>query len=303
MDVVHHPREGACVLRYHFPGDVGDDVTPATYYAKVYGNGVGEVTHRVLRSLDGGDPPDEGTSTRFPRAVAYSPPGRLLVTEELPGRALVPLLLKGAPDEPARASERRSSELRAAVRASGEALATMHAQTRPRARLHTVAEELAGLDREMQVVSGVWPEVAERVRRHLDALSVPSSERGGFVLSHGDFTPSQVLLGADQVVGRRPGHAVLGRARARPRPVPGAPPAARRHTYRRARGSADRGAGCGVPVRLRRGRGRGGSRPRRTPARLLDRDHAGPHRSARLPPAQGRPPGDGFRPARRCRSR
>ena len=89
-ETVHHPREGACVLRYRFPRPADADM-----YGKVYGDDSGDAIARNLKALTRG--PDgmliEGP-VRFPRPVVYSASLRLLITEALPGVALVPSLLK-----------------------------------------------------------------------------------------------------------------------------------------------------------------------------------------------------------------
>ena len=90
-ETVHHPREGACVLRYRFPRQ-------RDMYGKVYGDDSGDAIARNLKALTRG--PDgmliEGP-VRFPRPVVYSASLRLLITEALPGVALVPSLLKSDP--------------------------------------------------------------------------------------------------------------------------------------------------------------------------------------------------------------
>lgn len=192
VTVVHHPREGTCVLRYDEHDAVG-----ATYYGKVYADGHGQVVESFLRELARGPVTGDSPTPLFPRPVRYVPSLRLLVTEALPGRALVPQLLKsvlGADHTGDPALD--VAALRSAVRASALALAVLQRYDGPAAPVRTAADELGDLRRELAVVSPVWPETGDRVRRHLDALAAAVTAPDGRVLSHGDYTPSQVLLSA-----------------------------------------------------------------------------------------------------------
>jgi Phosphotransferase enzyme family len=201
IDLVHHPREGACVLRYRFPGGNGDgSEAGATYYGKVYGDGTGHTVHRFLKALSREQSNPLAQSARFPHPVVYSRACGLLVTEALPGEPLVPRLLKSALiGRSGDAATRYTAAMREAVQASGRALSALHGSDLITAPVHSAAEELARLHREIEVVSQVWPDVAARVRRQVDVLAVAPLERSKVVLSHGDYTPSQVLPDHDGI--------------------------------------------------------------------------------------------------------
>jgi ABC-type multidrug transport system fused ATPase/permease subunit len=189
-ETVHHPREGACVLRYRFPG--------TDMYGKVYGDDSGDAIARNLKALTRG--PDgmllEGP-VRYPRPVVYSASLRLLITEALPGAPLVPSLLKSilsdTPPRTVKENKAQTDALRDAVRVSAEALAALHTTTAP-ASVHSMSDDLAGLRRELDVVGTVWPEVADDLRGRVDGLFWNAPDVPNLVLSHGDFTPSQVLI-------------------------------------------------------------------------------------------------------------
>ncbi|MGH3474165.1 MAG: ABC transporter transmembrane domain-containing protein [Aeromicrobium sp.] len=202
-ETVHHPREGACVLRYHF--DSGPNGS-SDLYGKVYGDDSGDAIARNLKALTRG--PDGAvieSPVRFPRPVVYSASLRLLITEALPGVTLVPQLLKSVladdPDRPRKENKTQTDALRSGVRASAEALAVLHTMTAP-ASVHSMSDDLAGLRRELDVIGSVWPEVADDLRGRVDGLFWNAPEVPNLVLSHGDFTPSQVLLddGAASIV-------------------------------------------------------------------------------------------------------
>ena len=197
-ETVHHPREGACVLRYHFPE--GPDRSP-DLYGKVYGDDSGDAIARNLKALTRSPEGAEIDSpVRFPRPLVYSASLRLLITEALPGVALVPQLLKTVldddPKHTRKENKKHTDELRNAVRASAEALAVLHTTTAP-ASVHSMSDDLAGLRRELDVIGSVWPEVADDLRGRVDGLFWNAPEVPNLVLSHGDFTPSQVLLDND----------------------------------------------------------------------------------------------------------
>lgn len=225
VHVVHHPRTGACVLRYcprretdagpagpsaagsaagsagrsagRLPGqsigELGADrleADPDVLYGKVYPDGTGAVVDDFLRAL-GGHRGVDGLA-RFPTPVGYDPTLRLLLTQALPGHASVPRLLREAvAGEPT-----KRAALRAAVRASGRALAGLHGTDLSTAPVRPATTELLELRREIAVVARVWPGLAAAIGRHVDVLQtlVPGPAVSDLVLSHGDFTPSQVLL-------------------------------------------------------------------------------------------------------------
>ena len=194
--VVHHPRQGACVLRYRFSGETQVTGHPwCTLYGKVYPDGTGDVVDGFLRAL-AREQAGHGMlyPTRFPRPVAYGPATRLLITEELAGQPVVPQLMKSVLAAAGDAHPEEELALRAAVRESGRALAVLHCSDVATAPVRSATDELAAVHRQLEVVGAVWPEVGERVRRRIDRLAEDVPDAPDLVLSHGDFTPSQVLL-------------------------------------------------------------------------------------------------------------
>ena len=201
VDVVHHPREGACVLRYRFTNPTANGTTPATYYGKVYGDGTGSAVDRFLRALAMDQSASPTTSAaRLPQPVVYFGSRRLLVTEALPGEPTLPRLLKhlfNGDSQPTSASHVAAA--RRATQAAGVALSALHDSRLDTAPVHTAADELARLHDELELVARLWPDVAQRVSRRIDVVAarLPESPAAKQVLSHGDFTPSQVLLDDD----------------------------------------------------------------------------------------------------------
>jgi aminoglycoside phosphotransferase len=160
VTVVHHPRQGACVLRY--------DVDGSQLFAKVYGDdatgsSVAAVQSR-LRNLS--------ASVRFPTVLTYDPSLRLLVMEAVPGVHLT---------QPAGAG------------AAGHALAHLHGQDVAGAPTRTLAEDLADLDRALTVIARFRPGVADLLRQAISEAVADAADAPAGVLTHGDYTPSQLL--------------------------------------------------------------------------------------------------------------
>jgi len=192
--VVHHPRQGACVLRYDVagrdPAAKGQD--GQALYGKVYGDESGAVVERWLRALEP-DAPEVAhrAGVRFPPAVMYHRGLRLLLMEGLPGAPVVSRPLAGALAS-GDGSGVTVGAIADAVRRCGCALAALHSHRGVPAPARGADVEMTWLFRELRLVAAVWPGRAERVRR-----CVPDPPRAGWrrpALCHGDFTPAQVLL-------------------------------------------------------------------------------------------------------------
>ncbi|HET6561469.1 MAG TPA: ABC transporter transmembrane domain-containing protein [Marmoricola sp.] len=194
---VHHPREGACVLRYRLRRSPAHslDHPPSIVYGKVYGDATGDVVDGFLRALR-----KERTRqgdlypTNFPQPVAYDPLLRLLLTEGLPGRAQVPELLRSVVVRGRGGGGEAAGELRNALHQSARALAALHGSDLSTAPVYRSGDELARIEHEVGIVRAVWPQEAGRVMTGVDAVEGAVESPTDLVLSHGDFTPAQVLL-------------------------------------------------------------------------------------------------------------
>jgi aminoglycoside phosphotransferase (APT) family kinase protein len=94
------------------------------------------------------------------------------------------------------------------ISAAGAAVAALHAVRSGPGQppllsdslpVHTLADELASLRAELAVVQPIWPDIAAEVAPVMMELSEQSLLPAGRppVLSHGDFTPRQLLVGPD----------------------------------------------------------------------------------------------------------
>jgi hypothetical protein len=183
-EVVHHPREGACVLRLDLAGESGPDTAHRQVYAKVYPQAhdasmaadalaaVGAATVGSSRTVE----------VRLPRLLALNRPLHTTFLESLtPATATRPPGQDAVPVGPAEAAQ---------------ALRALHSHTPAGPLPSLTAPDLVSRVRvEQDLVATAWPDVSERLDSVLtNAAEVLDGGSGGpLVLSHGDFTPSQLI--------------------------------------------------------------------------------------------------------------
>jgi ABC-type multidrug transport system fused ATPase/permease subunit len=211
VGVVHHPREGACVLRYDLlPGAGGPaELRYPVVFGRVYPDDrVDEVAAEMRDARAAALLLPDGTPLRVPRPLARVPELRLLLVEAVPGRPGVPGLLRaavraaGSGNGAGGAGD--AAALEAAVTLAAQAVATLHggcpggtsrggSGAWPRRMLE---DEVAAVRAEARLVEVVWPDVAARVLAALsDALEVAAGTSAARLRpAHGDWTPGQLLL-------------------------------------------------------------------------------------------------------------
>jgi hypothetical protein len=180
VTVVHHPRTGACVLRYDAAMVTGS--ARRQVYAKVYPSAelarsaaaaLGSVPGSVLRRGE--------LTVRLPRLLGLALEEHTVFLESL--------------GDPADSSPVGPSD-------AGRALRLLHDQV-PTGRLPRVAhrDELSQVDAELRTARTVWPDLAELVEPHLQRAGrlLDGTSAAAPVLSHGDFTPSQLVRLPDAV--------------------------------------------------------------------------------------------------------
>ncbi len=199
VDVVHHPRQGPCVLRYRLsPGAGGaGELRHPVLFGKVYADpgAAGEVASalRLLRrTLRGGH-------VVVPEPLAVVDSLHLGLAAAIPGTPLLPGLLTADGD---------GSALPDALRGAAELAAALHAGDAAGSRLpvRDLDGERADTEHDLARIEPVWPEVAAQLRRGVASaleLAEGGRARGWLapVLAHGDLTPSQVLLGEPGRIG------------------------------------------------------------------------------------------------------
>ncbi|WP_345207591.1 phosphotransferase [Fodinibacter luteus] len=176
-EVVHHPREGACVLRL----DAVDDGRHRQAYAKVYpraseASAAAGVLAAVGTTTLGGAGAE---GVRLPGLLALSRPLHTTVLESLTPTAAE----DGSPSTPVGPAD------------AGRALRALHAHP-PSGSLPglTAARTVARARAEQDLVATEWPDVADAVDAPLTRATgvLEAGAAGPAVLSHGDFTPSQL---------------------------------------------------------------------------------------------------------------
>jgi aminoglycoside phosphotransferase (APT) family kinase protein len=206
VEVVHHPRQGRCVLRYRLaPGAGGaGELRHPVLFGKVYADPAAPAAAasalRVLRTR-------LHSRVDVPEPLAVVPALHLGLAEAIPGQPLLPRLLEAA----CAAGGAATAALSDAVATAARTAAAVHGCDLPVTGLpvRDLAGERAATELALTRLEPVWPEVAARLRHGVArALAVHANEAGpadGWpvtpVLSHGDLTPGQVLLGAAGHVG------------------------------------------------------------------------------------------------------
>ena len=168
VDLVHHGRQGAAVLRY---GVRRTGSSPASAFGHVYGKvypdqTTGQRVHGFLRSCA------NTGRVRIPDSLGYSPRLNLGLTEALPGRPLLPDIVRSAARNGSESPAPTSGSAHAAVRASGRALAALHGIGQATAPVRTIRHLTRELDVQLDVVQQVWPRTADDVRALLDRIGL-----------------------------------------------------------------------------------------------------------------------------------
>lgn len=209
VSVAHYPREGPCVLRYHLQPAAEEAAHRPLAYGKVYPDDHGVLVSRVLTLLGGGLPLYPGPGrVRLPGQLAYLPELRLALTEAIPGTAALPSLLAGLRQTDSSRPGGPPADVAGMISAAGAAAAALHGirlEPGPPPLLpdslpvRTLADELTSLRAELAVVGPVWPDVAAQAATAVTELSGQAADSAGRppVLSHGDFTPGQLLIDLD----------------------------------------------------------------------------------------------------------
>ncbi len=209
VDVVHHPRQGRCVLRYRLSVGAGGygELRHPVVFGKVYGDGraaAAAAALRLLRQNLAAHP--DGAGVVVPRPLGVVPSLALGLVEAVPGRPLLPDLVKAACAGDGSFPAPDPGALSAALRTAARTLAAIHACNGSGAALpvRDLTGELTATERDITLLEPVWPEAAARLRPAVaPALEVAGDHRrpaaaAGWpltpVLAHGDFTAAQVLL-------------------------------------------------------------------------------------------------------------
>jgi ABC-type multidrug transport system fused ATPase/permease subunit/aminoglycoside phosphotransferase (APT) family kinase protein len=195
VTLAHYPRRDHCVLRYDLEGpSAGVDGGQAVLYGKLGSTSL-RATHDVLSALHEAVANAGGAvHLRVPRPVAFLPELNLSLVEALPGsaglRELIKARVRGAPVED------DSVSLEYAIDAGARAAAALHGIDEYIGPVRTLHDDLQSLRPTLEVMQRVTPELATQLEGHrTDLLRLAeTTESMSLRLSHGDFTPSQLVL-------------------------------------------------------------------------------------------------------------
>jgi ABC-type multidrug transport system fused ATPase/permease subunit len=194
----HYGRQHRCVLRYVLSGARGPERTP--YQRVVYGKVLepqrarvaGEALVALRRTAA-----TAGVDLDVPEWLGYDAELRIGLLSALPGVALVqPLLRARLSAEPSPAAEAAAVSLEGAVGRCAEVAATLHRSGLTVGPIRMLSDELAWLDEQLSVLRDVAPVLAVRLAENRTELAEAAAESDAMpvVLSHGDYTPGQVLF-------------------------------------------------------------------------------------------------------------
>jgi ABC-type multidrug transport system fused ATPase/permease subunit len=180
ITVEKYPRQGRCTLRYDLNG------SGEVLYGKLRANaGVDLVSvHDAVASIDGLD---------SPRVRGVVDELGLVLLDPVPGDTTVARLLRHGAGPAARA------RLEAAMAAAGTIAGRLHRSGVPLPGTRTLDDELGGLHGRLAEMRELEPGLVARLEELVAAAAGPASEHEPLPLapSHGDFTPSQVMVGGE----------------------------------------------------------------------------------------------------------
>jgi hypothetical protein len=193
----HYGRQHRCVLRYVISGTRTADGAPfqRVVYGKVIDSQRARASGEALQALERAAASD-GIDLRVPLWLGYDAELRLGLLSAVPGAALVQPLLRAEVTDERSTAAAAAVTLEQAVTRCAEVAAALHRSGLTVGPLRTLADELAQLDEQLEAVARVAPELAARLAESRGELDEAAAECEALplVLSHGDFTPGQVLF-------------------------------------------------------------------------------------------------------------
>jgi ABC-type multidrug transport system fused ATPase/permease subunit len=187
VNLASYPRRGRCLLRYDLPG--GD--TCRQVYGKLGGNG-STIAPEVMEALRAGLAVADGP--RVPRPLGRIPELNLVLLEAIPGHPALGRLLA------TQSSAGADGELGRAIATCARIAARLHSSDLTFGAPRTLYDEVAALHPGLDAMRRMTPDLAERVDGSIDCALALAAEHDPLPqrLSHGDFTPNQVVFGEDR---------------------------------------------------------------------------------------------------------
>ncbi|GIV96825.1 MAG: hypothetical protein KatS3mg057_1482 [Herpetosiphonaceae bacterium] len=193
IETVNYARRGHCTLRYVIDGETRSGAfRQITAYGKVWPDGRGARIAKVVEIVK------EQVLARndihpftVPRFLGYRPDLRLSLVEAVPGRPLIAELIKARSDR-----AESGHTLEELISLSAGIVAALHSTPTSFGSHRALDVDLADLHRGLPAIRRLSPELGAQLQSWLERIQsyAEISDRLSLCLSHGDFTPSQLLF-------------------------------------------------------------------------------------------------------------
>lgn len=197
QDLAHYGRTLRCVLRFRLDGENLETHTPqqVTVYGKVDVDDQGSRTVAVVSAMQALlKEPTIAYPFRIPDTLGYLPTCNMLLMAALPGEPIIKKLNKQL--EKGAVPVVYGTTLEEAIAMSARVLATLHGlkiQTGPR---RSFSDEIASLQKEIDVVRQVYPALGSQLQSWIDQITQAGENLTPMPLcfSDGDYTNAQLLF-------------------------------------------------------------------------------------------------------------
>jgi aminoglycoside phosphotransferase (APT) family kinase protein len=195
VQLVHYPRHRRCLLRYEVDGRhsrSGGLVTRAVY-GKLGGSGWA-LAETALNALRECELTEGGRRIGIPCPLGVVPELDLALVEAIPGRPKIPELVR------ARVADGARGDLEQAIDTCARIAAALHTSGLALGPMRTFDQECRALDADVDALRRLAPALAARVDAWAGELAARAADLEAMPigLSHGDFTPAQVVFTRDR---------------------------------------------------------------------------------------------------------
>jgi ABC-type transport system involved in Fe-S cluster assembly fused permease/ATPase subunit/thiamine kinase-like enzyme len=199
---VNYARRYRCVMRYEIAGTAPESnkAQKRVVYGKIATDSQGALIGQVIAALRE-HLSASGGAARFniPRSLGFRPDLQLSLLESIPGMPKINQLLK-AQLTGAEAGQRETLTLEAAIDACAGIASALHTSGIAIGRRRTLDGELTSLNRDIEALRRVAPQLGARFQSWLERIETYAEESDPLRLcfSHGDYTYAQVIFDGPQ---------------------------------------------------------------------------------------------------------
>jgi ABC-type multidrug transport system fused ATPase/permease subunit/thiamine kinase-like enzyme len=193
---VNYARRYRCVMRYEIEAYDGDEsLPPIEVYGKISTDNQGAAIDRVVGALRDHVLADRRAyQFAIPRSLGFRPDLQLSLMEAIPGQPRISQLLKERLS--GRAGADGELTLEQALEACARIARRLHESNILLGRRRTLDDELAALQRDIQAMQQVAPELGAQFQEWLERIGsyAEASDPLPLCFSHGDYTYSQLIF-------------------------------------------------------------------------------------------------------------